>query len=307
MKVVLRALVALICLCLSHLSVAASGPASPQPGLWWNPQENGRGFTIDPQGELMVVTTFAYDNYGQMQWYYSDGPLSNGGYRWSGRLYKFNFGQPLNGGYFGTPTLQGDDGVLTLEFTSRATGFATLPGGRRIPIERMNFGVGAPPNALLGQWAMVYKIGTSPFADMYVLSKVISATSTGNGVVTNTQLNAGFEYQVSGTFAGKVIGFHYSSTGTVLDQYLFSLMLEEGRGDWVSPTTFNTYGMNVYKTHTPGGISKAIRADDPKIAVDLAAKGVSTSSPGVTFEKLAEQDPERAAIAERMWNALQAR
>jgi len=305
MRVISR-LIGLVSLGLSCITFAASGPASPQPGLWWNPQENGRGFTLDAQGDLMVVMTFAYDDNGQMQWYYSDGPLTAGGYHWSGKLYKFNFGQPLNGNYFGTPTLIGDAGILTLDFTSRSTGFATLPSGRRTPIERMNVGVGAPPNALVGQWAFVYLIGSSSFADIYKLTQVVGATSSGNGVVTNATLNAGFEYQTQGTFAGKVVGFHYSSSGTVLDQYVFQLQMEEGRGDWVSPVTFNTYGMNVYKTTTPSGNAKATGSVDPKITVDLAMKTASNTA-GIAIEKLAEHDREKAEIARQIWNALQAR
>ena len=50
-----------------------SQPAHPQPGMWWNPAESGRGWAIDPQGDVMTCTTFEYDNAGKMQWYVSTG------------------------------------------------------------------------------------------------------------------------------------------------------------------------------------------------------------------------------------------
>lgn len=280
-------------------AVAHAIPASPQPGLWWNPQESGRGFALDPQGEKMVVTMFGYDDSGTMRWYYADGALSAGGYHWSGQLLKFDRGQPLNGSYQG-PVYGGSEGTLVLDFTSRATGFATLPGGRRIPIERQNFGVGAAPQALLGQWAMLYLIGSSSFADVYLLTSIASATSSGNGVVVDTGRRAGFEYQVSGTFAGQVVGFRFDAAGTVLDQYVFSLMLEEGRGSWVSPSTFNEYGMNAYKTHTQAGTAKAVSANDE----DLAAKGRGASVPGVSIPKLMERDPAMGRLAGEVWQVV---
>jgi hypothetical protein len=276
---------------------AAAGSASPQPGLWWNPQESGRGFAMDPQGVKMVVTVFAYDDSGQMRWYYADGPLTAGGYHWSGELLKFDAGQPLNGAYQ-QPRYGGAEGTLTLDFTSRATGFATLPGGRRIAIERQNFGAGSAPQALLGQWAMFYLIGSSSFGDAYVLSTIASATSTGNGVAVDAARRAGFEYQVSGSLAGQVVGFRFNASGAVLDQYVFSLMLEEGRGNWVSPLTFTQYGMNVYKTHTASGMSKA------GVESDLVGRQSTEARAAVPIEKLAVSDAALGAIARQIWEAV---
>lgn len=300
MKKLLASALALFASCIAFAQ-SGSGPAQPQPGMWWNPAESGRGWSIDAQGDLMTVTTFAYDSAGNMQWYYSTGPLQNGGYLWRGELLKINFGQPLNGAYR-SPAVVGSDGFLTLEFTSRVTGFATLPGGRRIPIERQNFGVGAPPGALRGQWFFVYKIGTSFFVDVYNLTTIIGPTPGGNGIVTDGSTRVGFEYQTSGTLAGLVVGFRFDASGNPIDQYLFQLQMEEGRGSWVSPTTFNEYGMSVYKSHTPSGMAKA--GGD----ADLAAregKTVPVQAKGASIDALEARSPEAGAIARRMWGALQ--
>lgn len=291
----MKAILASILFVLSSVALAA-----PQPGLWWSPNEGGRGYSIDTQGDLLVLAMFAYGNDGRMQWYYADGPLQSGGSRWSGTLLKYDFGQPLNGAYRPAAVV-GNDGFVTIDFHSRTTGVITLPAGRAIAIERFNFGVGAPPQALLGQWLFAYSIGSSSFADRYNLTTVGSATSTGNGVVIDPTRRGAFEYQVSGSFAGRIVGFRFNSTGTVLDQYLFTLQLEEGRGSWVSPITYTEYGMNGYKTHTPSGTAKSLDAADER---DVQAKGTTATPKGRMLEELSAAHPELGALARELWERL---
>jgi len=296
---------ALLSVCLPAFScIAMAGPAEPQPGMWWSPQESGRGYALDPQGEQMVVTSFAYDDSGSMQWYYSPGNLTNGGSHWCGPLLKFNFGQPLDGGYV-APTNVGNDGTICIDLSSRVSGTLTLPSGRQVAIQRQNFGVGNPPQALLGTWGYIESIGGANFVDIYSFTTIAGATSTGTGVVVDTVNRAGFEYETSGPFAGRVVGFHYSSSGTVLDQYLYQLQMEEGRGFWVSPLTFNQYGMSAYKITTAGGFSKAA-APSTAVARDLAMKGVVSTPKGVTIGELESTDPERGRLAEEIWARLAA-
>jgi hypothetical protein len=278
-------------------------PSHPQPGMWWNPAESGRGWAIDTQGDLMTVTTFAYDNNGRMQWYVSTGPVMNSGQLWRGDLLKVDNGQPLNGNYRPAQVV-GNDGQMTLEFNTRTTGFVTMPGGRRSPIERQNFGVGAPPGALLGEWAYVYSIGTSNWMDRYTLTSMIGPTSGGNGVVTDGTSRVAFEYQVSGSLAGLVVGFEFSSTGATLNQYAYYLQVEEGRGVWVAPSSGNQYGMNAYKTRVSSGVPKKVIVDDGDLAV-REGKGPATQPKGVTLRELEANNPELGGIARQMWELLQ--
>lgn len=273
---------------------------SPQPGLWWSPSESGRGYAIDTQGSLLVMTMFGYDDAGRMQWYYADGPLLVGGARWSGTLLKLDNGQPLNAGYR-PASIIGNDGLVTIDFFSKTTGRITLPGGRQVAIQRQNFGVGTAPQSLLGQWLFAYSIGTATFGDRFTYSSIAGSTSTGTGVVIDGPRRGTAELQISGPFAGRVVGFQFSSTGTVLNQHLWTQHLEEGRGSWVSPITFIEYGMNVYKTATPGGIDKASRA---AIEEDLEGKGGAMRAKGLTFTELDALDPELGRIAREMWGEL---
>ena len=285
------------------ISAAAFGqnlPAAPQNGMWWNPAESGRGYNIDTQGNKLVFTMFAYDDSGQMQWWYADGNLTSGGYHWEGTLLRLNGGQPLHGAHR-PANIIGSDGVAVLDFQSRVKGTLRLPSGLSIPIQRMNFGAGDAPQALLGEWMFAYSIGSSNFLDRYKYDTLASATANGNGVVLDGARRCAAELQVTGSLAGFVAGFRFSSTGTVLDQYLWVMQVEEGRGSWVSPTTFNQYGMNVYKTATPTGISKVEHAG---VESDLEAKGVIMYEKGMTIEQLKASDPDMGRLAEEMWKRV---
>lgn len=277
---------------------AVAAPASPQSGLWWSPSESGRGYTLDAQNEYMVVAFFGYDDSGKMQWYYAEGPLGCGGYCWSGVLYKFDNGQPLNGSWRAN-TITGNAGTISMAFTSRVTGTLTLPSGRQVAIQRFNHSAGSPPQALLGQWSYTYLIGSSWFVDVYALNAILGATSNGSGVVANSARDVGFEFQTSGALAGYVAGFHFSSTGAVLDQYLYQLQVEEGRGFWVSPTTSNQYGMNVQKMYTAAGTAK--RSSEPRDERPTVEKR------GMSIAEISRQDPELGRIAQELWERLQAR
>jgi hypothetical protein len=94
------------------------------------------------------------------------------------------------------------------------------------------------------------------------------------------------------------VGFRFNASGAVLDQYVFSLLLVEGRGNWVSPLTFTQYGMNVYKTHTASGMSKA------GVESDLVGRQSTEARAAVPIEKLAVSDAALGAIARQIWEAV---
>ena len=227
-----------------------------------------------------------------MQWFYADGPLLNGGARWTGTLFRFDFGQPLNGNY-GPPTNVGSSGTVTIDFSTRTRGVLTLPGGRQANIERYNFGVGSAPQSLLGDWLYVWSVGTATFADRFAYTLVTPATSGGNGVVTNAAGTAGAEYQVTGALAGQVVAVKVTSTGALLDQWLFTQYLEEGRGSWLNTTTQTAYGMNAYRTANTAGIVKSAAGTIP-----------ADARPGLSMAELDRLDPERAGVVREIVERL---
>ena len=254
MKNTLRVCVVAFCL------MATTAFCTPQAGLWWNPAEDGRGYGIDVQGDTIVVTTFAYGNNGQMQWYISAGKITNNGTRFVGTLDKVTNGQCLNCLWTGGPTFIGNDGTISINFTSRSTGILTLPNGRQTAIQRQNFGVGSPPNSLLGEWLYAYTI-ISTFAERFRYTTIAAPGIDGNGVVIDAVNFGAAEFKISGTFAGQVFAIRTNSTVTqTLDIYLYTPYLEEGRGSWISQLTNTRYGLNAYKIATINGLVKSSSA-----------------------------------------------
>ena len=66
----------LAALCLYVIAFAAQAAVligDPTRGLWWNPNESGRGFNIEMQGDVMIVTSFVYAPGGAATWFISAG------------------------------------------------------------------------------------------------------------------------------------------------------------------------------------------------------------------------------------------
>lgn len=112
----------------------ASGFA-PASGQWWNPDESGTGYNIDIDAGVLVVTVFSFNANGDAQWYLAAGPMSADQRRFSGTLDKYRNGQCISCGYAGRPASVGNDGVITIDFTSETSATLTLPGGRTSVIQ----------------------------------------------------------------------------------------------------------------------------------------------------------------------------
>ena len=111
-------------------------PAAPQTGWWWNPLEDGRGFTLEKRGNNLFFASFLYDISGRSTWYVSSGPVSLDGTLYNGDLLAASGGQTLGGPYPGFPTLA-SVGSMTLTFNNESTGTLVWPGGT-VPIQRFN-------------------------------------------------------------------------------------------------------------------------------------------------------------------------
>jgi hypothetical protein len=117
-------------------SVTAVGPTAaivPIGGVWYNPAESGSGFGFDYQNGTLVVEVYAYLPGGASQWYLAAGPLTNNVF--TATLDKYTGGQCISCAYV-APTLVGNDGTITITFTSPTTAIVDLPGGRHFPIQR---------------------------------------------------------------------------------------------------------------------------------------------------------------------------
>src|SRR5512141_1495019 len=80
-----------------ELALATTG-VPPETGVWWNPAESGRGYTIERQGNMVLMGSSMYESSGAPVWYVSVLALQyNGSY--AGALTRYSGGQTLNGAY----------------------------------------------------------------------------------------------------------------------------------------------------------------------------------------------------------------
>jgi hypothetical protein len=121
-------------------------PKPPQTGWWWNPAEDGRGYSIEVHGRNLFFASFLYDVTGRSSWYVATGPWSLDGSLFDNRLLGARGGQTLWGAYSAFPALK-DEGAITLAFNNSLTGTLVWPGGA-VPIQRFSIvpnGLTLPP------------------------------------------------------------------------------------------------------------------------------------------------------------------
>ena len=114
----------------ASVSLSAPGAVVPRAGVWWNPNESGSGYIFDVRNGTLVITIFSYESgTGHSEWYLSSGPLTENGTRYVGTLDKYRNGQCISCPYV-APTLIGNDGTITVTFTSATSATLSLPGNR---------------------------------------------------------------------------------------------------------------------------------------------------------------------------------
>lgn len=101
---------------------------SPVVGLWDNPEEPGTGYSLDFKHGVLIVVIVSYTKDGAPQWYIASGPVT--GSTFTGRLDKFAGGPCINCAFAGLPTAAGNDGTITIVFSSPTSATVYLPEGR---------------------------------------------------------------------------------------------------------------------------------------------------------------------------------
>lgn len=181
-------------LLLSHSAFAYS----PAAGLWWNPNESGRGYTIDVQNNVMIVTAYVYSATGTATWFLASGTFNNATSTFTAQLGSFSGGQ-----CFGCPYSYPSgtaSGTLTIVFNSPETATMTFPGGST-QIQHEAYSYANKTDYFLGEWA--FTLDTSGFLSTQWI--VFNDHYTGND---GSVFASGQEDGVSGTVA---LGAYYSS------------------------------------------------------------------------------------------------
>jgi hypothetical protein len=119
-------------------STAPPLPDQPEPGWWWNPDENGRGFFVEWQKGTADLAGYMYDDSGSAVWYITlaapGDPKSLAGTWW-----QYAGGQTLAGAYQPATRISDNVAPVTVTFQTPSTAIMTLPGGRQLPLKRFRF------------------------------------------------------------------------------------------------------------------------------------------------------------------------
>ncbi len=136
----MKRLLALLLLCLT----APAGAFTPESGWWWDPEENGRGFNIEIQDDVAVISAYVYDPDGDPAWFLAVGTLK--GYAFdppqpfvNTSLDRFENGQCITCPYDGPPDEAPGAGSFRIDFHSPTTATITWRDGSTTPIQRHNF------------------------------------------------------------------------------------------------------------------------------------------------------------------------
>jgi hypothetical protein len=118
---------------------AVSTPTAfvPIDGVWANTAESGRGFALGYKHGVLIVAIYAYLADGKAQWYLASGPVVNNVF--TGTLDTYVGGQCISCVYTGPPMVTGNDGTITITFTSNTSATVNLPGGRVTQIAPFQF------------------------------------------------------------------------------------------------------------------------------------------------------------------------
>jgi hypothetical protein len=108
-----------------HRQVFGLRTASFDPtGWWWNPAEDGRGFSIEVNDGRLFLAAFMYDAAGNPVWYISAGPMASET-RYQGDLVEVGGGQTM-GGEYQPPSSLVTVGTITVDFASTEQATLTL-------------------------------------------------------------------------------------------------------------------------------------------------------------------------------------
>jgi hypothetical protein len=147
------------------LSARTVSAFTPSLGVWWNPNESGRGYLIDVQNGVMVVSVYAYDSGGTPLWFLGAGPYDDATSTFTVTMNTFTGGQCFGCG-FSSPTPD-PAGTFQIVFTDLETAVLHFPGGST-NLQHFAYGYSTKQDYLLGLWSFSEHIGTDVFSTQWI-------------------------------------------------------------------------------------------------------------------------------------------
>ncbi|HZP65720.1 MAG TPA: hypothetical protein VFB32_05370 [Rudaea sp.] len=197
---------------------------SPSPGLWWNPNESGRGYNIDIQDGALVVTAYVYTASGAATWFIAAGPFDTTSTQFSAQLGAFSGGQCFGCTYSAATGVA--EGTLTIKFTSPETGILYFPGGST-PIEHEIYGYSDQMDYLYGEWAFNMQIGSQIDAQWVVFNSTYTGTD-GTPYISGTEDGVNGTAAL-GTFVASPPGFVVSVVDTTGNTHTYAMPVFDDR------------------------------------------------------------------------------
>src|SRR6476659_39898 len=97
----------------------------PDNGWYWNPNESGRGVSVEVQNDKIFIAIYVYESTGAPIWYYAAGAMTDD-HTFTNTLYKTSNGQCI--GCSPRTPVSTPVGTVTMTFTSFETATLTALG-----------------------------------------------------------------------------------------------------------------------------------------------------------------------------------
>lgn len=310
-------LIGLIVIILSSVSInAQTYNSAPVDGVWWNPQESGRGWTIETQNDTTVILHFAFASDGRSTFFTTAGIWNGVTRTLTSSLNGFTAGQCIGCPY--VPPTSSDLGQIRFVFTSTTRGTAIYPNGTTIPIEKFDFVYGDPRAYLKGQWASVWvSLTGSDFANFINFTTDCATCTTPNTVEGRLMFNSGSGRPVLGapvSGAGIYLVI-VDSTASFYDYYY--IIPDTNRWTGVACTALKTSPapsittclglLYASRSKTRAAVSSSVPVENKKLMIDEAPRFNELSAGTKLNEKTpAEFDSVNAASVNALLNDFRA-
>lgn len=113
-------------------------PTQPETGVYWNPGESGRGYTIETRNGVATIGVFHYDDAGNPMWHLVVSPIAADG-KLSGDFLTYVGGQTLAGPWKAATPVQ-PAGKFGGSFQTACQGTIAFPGMGEVAVRRFAFG-----------------------------------------------------------------------------------------------------------------------------------------------------------------------
>ncbi|HSX59932.1 MAG TPA: hypothetical protein VLF18_07015 [Tahibacter sp.] len=155
---------------------AATLVGGPTRGLWWNPAESGRGFNIEMQDDIMIVTSFVYAPNGSATWF-----ISAGRYDFATNTFNATFdantgGQCIGCAYVRPQGIANAAGPVRIVFDSYVTATLYYQGGST-RITKQLYAYDSVLSILRGSFVLTFNTSGLVIGDWLVMRTYESGSS----------------------------------------------------------------------------------------------------------------------------------